>query len=240
MLIAMDNLTISYQYRPAVHHLSGTFDRGRVFALMGPNGGGKSSLMRCIKGELPPSNGTIQNCCTKIGFLPQKPLMRRDCPLCVYDIVTSGLWNRFGWFSSIHQQLQHEIEEVLHNFNLEDLAYKNIGDLSEGQFRRTLLARLALEKVELYMLDEPFDHLDLHGENCLIDMILRWKAAGKAVIVSLHDYNLATKIADEVIILARELILWDKMKSLSEDAYKEKILNHQVQIDSQPSWCKHP
>ena len=104
MTVILDNLTVSYQRHPAVHHVSGSFVAGDATAIFGPNGAGKSTLLKAMIGALTPDSGQARLegfARQDIAYLPQQSEIDRSLPVSVLDLVASGLWHRTGPFGKV-------------------------------------------------------------------------------------------------------------------------------------------
>jgi zinc/manganese transport system ATP-binding protein len=209
-LIRIDNLTLTYQRHPAVHHLSGAIRQGSLTAIAGPNGAGKSTLLKAIMGEIRPAEGRIEHALTAhdFGYLPQAAEINRRFPISVLDTVMLGAWRRVGAFGRIGKAETTRAREALATVGLEGFERREIGSLSAGQFQRVLFARLLLQDAQVILLDEPFTAIDARTTRDLIDLIADWHGAGRTVIAVLHDLDQVRNHFPETLLLARELIGW--------------------------------
>ena len=109
--ISLKDLTVAYERRPAVHHITGCFEAGSLTAIVGPNGAGKSTLIKAIAGTMKPAAGRVDRgtLATKtLGYLPQAAEIDRSFPLSVLDLVAMGRWRRLGfWRSALQASARH-------------------------------------------------------------------------------------------------------------------------------------
>jgi zinc/manganese transport system ATP-binding protein len=209
MPIRLSNLTLGYDRHPAVHHLSHVFEDGSLTAILGPNGGGKSTLLKAIAGDIAPLSGQIDLGGLRrkdIAWLPQGNASARDFPIQVLDVVQMGLWPSCGAFRGFGANGASKARTALETVGLQDFANRPIGTLSEGQFRRVLFARLLLQDARVILLDEPFAAVDMRTTDALLPLIHRWHAEGRTVLTVLHDPAQAKAHFPAALLVARDLI----------------------------------
>ncbi|MBB3592214.1 zinc/manganese transport system ATP-binding protein [Rhizobium sp. BK529] len=218
--IRLDNLTVSYDRHPAVHHLSGTFRSGSMTAIAGPNGAGKSTLLKAIMGELRPVEGRVEHLMqrTDFGYLPQAAEINRRFPISVVDTVLLGSWRQAGAFGRIAKQDVARAGAALATVGLEGFEKRHIGSLSAGQFQRVLFARLLLQDARIILLDEPFAAIDARTTRDLLDIVVRWHGDGRTVIAVLHDFEQVREYFPETLLLARRLIGWGPTQQVMSSA----------------------
>lgn len=209
-LLTLDDLTMTYDRHPAVHHLSGQFLAGSLTAIVGPNGAGKSTLMKAIMGELKPSQGCVRHRLSRadFGYLPQAAEINRRFPISVIDTVMLGAWQKSGAFGSVSRQDRQRAAQALESVGLLGFDHRPIGSLSSGQFQRVLFARLLLQDARVILLDEPFTAIDAPTTNDLIALVRRWHGEGRTIIAVLHDLEQVRQHFSQTLLLARELIGW--------------------------------
>jgi zinc/manganese transport system ATP-binding protein len=209
--LVFENLTLGYNRHPAVHHLSGEVAEGSLLALIGPNGGGKSTLFRGIVGHLKPFAGTIRLNgvrAKEIAYLPQVAEIDRSFPIQVFDFVAMGLWAQRGAFAAITRADRTRIEHALEQVGLTGFESRNIGTLSGGQMQRILFARLVLQDSRVIVLDEPFNAIDAKTSADLLALVQRWHAEGRTVLAALHDDEVVRKNFPQTLLLARSPVAW--------------------------------
>jgi zinc/manganese transport system ATP-binding protein len=205
------NLTLGYDRRPAVHHLSGTVESGALLAVVGPNGAGKSTLFKGIVGSLKPLAGSIEHNGfggRDIAYLPQVPDIDRTFPIGVYDMVAMGLWRAKGALGGIGGTDHVVIGSALAAVGLTGFEARGIGTLSGGQMQRMLFARVIVQNARVIVLDEPFAAIDTRTSDDLIDMVRHWHGEGRTVLAALHDIDLVKANFPQTLLLAREPVAW--------------------------------
>jgi zinc/manganese transport system ATP-binding protein len=209
MAICIHNLTVGYDRHPAVHHVTCTHAEGSLTALIGPNGGGKSTLLKAMMGFLPLSSGHID--CggirhDQIAYLPQQLEIDRSFPISVLDAVQMGHWQRCGAFGGLKRADTHRTMLALQTVGMAAFARRPIGHLSSGQFQRLLFARIILQDARLILLDEPFANIDSRTVTDLMPLVQQWHQEGRTVMIVLHDLEQVQNYFPQALLLARELI----------------------------------
>jgi len=207
--LAFRDLTLGYARHPAVHHVDAVIADGSLTAIVGPNGTGKSTLLKGIIGTLPPLEGRIDFgsvCRDDIAYLPQQSDIDRAFPLSVVDLVGMGLWREVGAFGQLRASHRRRVADAMAAVGLEGFEARPIGSLSGGQFQRALFARLLLQDARLVLLDEPFTAIDARTMADLLGLVRRWHGEGRTVLAVLHDFDTVRACFPETLMLARELI----------------------------------
>jgi len=239
-VLVLDDVTLTYEAHPAVHHLSGTFARGCLTAIVGPNGAGKSTLLKAIMGQLPLSHGTIDRCGLAIGdfgYLPQAAELDRHFPLSVADLVMLGAWREVGVFGRVTSACAEAARQALVAVGLEGFEVRSIGSLSSGQFQRVLFARLILQNASVIILDEPFTAIDARTTEDLLRIIAGWHGEGRTVIAVLHDFDQVRHHFPETLLLARDLIGWGPTVSVLTEANLQRTRAMAEKWDESAPYC---
>lgn len=208
--IRLENLTVSYDRKPAVHHVNGAFEAGSLTAVAGPNGAGKSTLLKTIAGILRADEGSVHISGSQrpVAYLPQKADVQRDIPITVLELVSSGFWTRSGAFRTIRKQERQAAVDALEKVGLGGFEKRNLASLSVGQFQRTLFARLIVQDAPLILLDEPFAGVDALTMERLHDLIMSWHSEHRTIICVLHDLDMIRASFPRCLLMARECIAW--------------------------------
>lgn len=190
-------------------------DRGEFVAVLGPNGVGKSTLLKALLGLVPLSAGTIRvlgrpvgAAGHEIGYLPQRRSFNPSLRIRGIDIVRLGLdGDRWGvplpWRTSARRELRQRIEELIELVGATEYARRPIGECSGGEQQRLLIAQALARRPSLLLLDEPLDSLDLPNQAGVAGLIERiCREQGVTVLVVAHDVNPILAFIDRVVYLA--------------------------------------
>jgi len=209
--IVLRNLTVTYERRPAVHHLNGCFAAGSLTAIVGPNGAGKSTLIKALVGLMKPAEGQVQRgrlSTRAIGYLPQAAEIDRSFPLSVADTVAMGAWAEIGSLLGLGRRQVRRTREALAAVGLAGFEDHRIGALSSGQLQRVLFARLLMQDAEVIVLDEPFTAIDARTTQDLLRLMQYWHQQGRTVIAVLHDLDQVRLHFPQTLLMARSAIAW--------------------------------
>lgn len=207
--IILEDVTLGYERHPAIHHLDAVVEPGTLTAVVGPNGAGKSTLLKGITGLLRPLEGRIALKGVRrdqIAYLPQQAQMDISFPVCVFDMVSMGLWRSIGPFGGVKRGLEDRVHEALAAVGLIGFERRAVGSLSGGQMQRALFARLLLQDSPVILLDEPFTAIDARTSADLLALIHRWHDEERTVIAVLHDLDQVRAHFTHTLLLAREMV----------------------------------
>lgn len=174
-----------------------TVTSGDFVAVTGPNGGGKTTMLRIILGLLKPSSGKVEFASPRptIGYLPQKNTVDSHFPLTVAQVVESGLLGTQGLEK---EEIDRRTRDILRQIEMEEYARQPIGKLSGGQLQRTLLGRAIIARPALLILDEPLSYLDKHFETHIYSLLEELAQKCTVLLVS-HDMNRIDAMANRHI-----------------------------------------
>ncbi|MDF1825785.1 MAG: ABC transporter ATP-binding protein [Verrucomicrobiales bacterium] len=203
--IALSNgLCFGYGRQLVLEDVSFTISKGESLCMIGPNGGGKSTLLKLMLGLLEPNRGTLslfgktpEEARCQVGYVPQAVRFDPLFPITAIDIVLMGRLDRhrFGFFS---KECREAALVALEEVGLADLSQRPFSDLSGGQRQRVLIARALACEPELLLLDEPTANIDLSVEEQFIETLAQLKGKMTILMVT-HDLDLISEIGDSVL-----------------------------------------
>jgi zinc transport system ATP-binding protein len=157
--------------------------------IMGPNGGGKTTLLKCMLGLLKPQKGKIEYHGIKnpdFGYVPQFTTFDKHMPLRVYDFIETGLIGDYHPFKRRNNSHKDPIEKQLNDFSITDIAYSTISEISGGQLQRALLARALIQDPRILFLDEPTTFIDSESRGNLSETLKKLNET-IAIVMITHD-----------------------------------------------------
>ena len=194
-LIEIKNLRAAYDGKTVLHDVDLTVYDRDFLGIIGPNGGGKTTLIKCILGLLKPAGGTIAyHSCQPggadgklaMGYLPQYTAIDRKFPITVEEVVLSGLAGRKPLTARFTGAEREKAAQVMTRMGLDGLGHRPIGTLSGGQLQRALLGRAVISDPEVVILDEPSTYIDRRFEARLYELLSDLNRECAIILVS-HD-----------------------------------------------------
>jgi manganese/iron transport system ATP-binding protein/manganese/zinc/iron transport system ATP- binding protein len=180
-------------YVPGVDAITGvtfSLQAGTIAAVLGPNGGGKTTLFRALLGELPVRRGTVE-LAGRPAYVPQTERTRLDFPVSALDVVLMGAYARTPWWRRIAGADRRAAGHALDRVGLADRAGAHFGALSGGQRQRVLIARALLQEAAVLLLDEPLSGADATSAARIEAVLRELRAEGRTLLVATHDFTQA-------------------------------------------------
>ena len=192
-IIEIENLSFSFNHHPILENANMSVFAQDFMAVIGPNGGGKTTLLKLILGLFKPLKGTVkvfgqkpQKASSRIGYVPQNINANKDFPISVMDVALMGCLRSGRKLSYYSKEDRQAAAEALANMEMLDLENRRIGELSGGQRQRVFVARALAAKPEILLLDEPTASVDSHGQTELYHLLRELNRDTTILVVS-HD-----------------------------------------------------
>jgi len=211
-VVAIENLSYSYGGPKVLDRINLDVFAGEFLGIIGPNAGGKSTLLKLLLGLIQPQRGNIrvfgrppEQVRGRIGYIPQYPSFSRDFPITVEQVILTGRLGCGHGFGSYSQDDRQFAQRVMQQTEVIELAQRQIETLSGGQIQRVLLARALVSSPEILILDEPTANIDMRVEIDIFDLLSELNQQMTILLVS-HDVAFISKYVHRVACLNRTLL----------------------------------
>jgi ABC-type Mn2+/Zn2+ transport system ATPase subunit len=194
-------------YAPGVDAIADVdfaLEAGRIAAVLGPNGGGKTTLFKALLGELPHRRGSVQ-VAGRPAYVPQTDRTRLDFPVSARDVVRMGAYGRTPWWRRLSARDRAAADWALERVGLADATRTRFGALSGGQRQRVLIARALLQDAPVLLLDEPLSGVDAASATRIEEVFAGLRGDGRTLLVATHDVEQA-RAWDAVLCLNRRQV----------------------------------
>ncbi len=214
--LSVENISMTYNNgHRALYGVSFALKSHTICALVGINGSGKSTLFNSIMGLVKPQQGKIllgglpvkkalkQS---QVAYVPQSENIDWSFPVLVYDVVMQGRFGFMGFLRRPSQEDHEIVKKAMQRLGVEDLAKRQIGELSGGQKKRVFLARALAQQSRIILLDEPFTGVDVNTENAIMALMKALRSEGYLMLVSTHNLGTVPDYCNEVILLNKTIV----------------------------------
>ncbi len=211
-VVSITDVSFAYNRNPVLEHINLTVGQGEFLAVLGPNGGGKTTLLKILLGLLEPDIGTVRVfghpptiVRGRIGYVPQHVVMQPSFPISVLEVTLMGLQSSrrpgFGYNKKDRQLAMTALERV----GMKEMATQRMDSLSGGQRQRALVARALVGEPDLLVFDEPTANIDPQGKLCLYELLASLEQGITIILVS-HDPVVASVSVTSVAAVNKTLI----------------------------------
>ena len=227
-LITIKNIGVSYAMQPHVlKDCNATIEGPTITGIIGPNGAGKSTLLKAILGLIQSSGEILidgeptKKVLHKIAYVEQKSQIDFTFPITIRECVALGRTVKKKPLQRLTKEDWEKVDAAIEEVGLTDLASRQIGALSGGQFQRVLLARCMVQEAQYIFLDEPVVGIDMLSEKVIMTIIRKWKEEGKTILMVNHDLSKVKEYFDQVILVKHAIVASGK----TEDVFIKKYLD---------------
>lgn len=230
-LIRLENISVKYGYIEALRDLDISIHDGEFVGIIGPNGGGKSTLLKAILNLVKPYKGTIsykgshslKKSGLKIGYVPQITEINRIFPITVKEVVlTARLPLSRSYFFNYTSEDRKEIDEILKKVGITDIAERQISDLSGGEFQKMLIARALALNPDILLLDEPTAMIDVRAQKQIYNIVKKLSEEMTIVLVT-HHIKEITRYADRLVYLEKNILAEGDPEEVFRYAYLKPV-----------------
>ena len=231
--IQVRNLDVAYDRHLALEDVTLSVPKGAMVGIVGPNGGGKSTLLKAVLGLVPKLRGTVEilerpvnrRARRLVGYVPQREEVDWSFPVSAFDVVMMGRVPSMKLFRRPTARDKELAWEALRTVGMEKFADTRIGEFSGGQQQRIFLARALAQEAEVLLLDEPVSGVDAPSQHEIFDLLRRLKRVGKTVIVTTHDLSCVAERFELALLLNRHAVAFGR----PEEVFTPELLNETYQ-----------
>jgi ABC-type Mn2+/Zn2+ transport system ATPase subunit len=214
--LRVDRLAAAYGARIVLRDVSFEAQRGERIAVLGPNGGGKTTLFRVLLGELAPAAGMV-HAEGRFAVVPQTERSRLDFPVSALDVALMGARSRLPWWRRPAHHDRERARDALAAVGLADHAEATFGDLSGGQRQRVLVARALVQDAPVLLLDEPFRGLDAVSGERLDALLTGLAGEGRTLLIATHEVAQARRWERVLCLNGRQIAFGPAARVLTRE-----------------------
>lgn len=250
--LVIRGLTVAYQRRVVLKDVQADIRRGQVIGIIGPNGGGKSTLLKAILGIAPVISGSVSlfgqpasAMRSRMAYVPQREVVDWDFPVTVRDVATMGRYGRAGWLRRTGKHDREIVERTLKRVGMLGHEDTQIGQLSGGQQQRVFIARALAQEADVLLLDEPMNGIDAGTQETILQVIEEERAAGTIVLLATHDLVSASCACDCLCCVNERMVSYGPVEetytaeNLSQTYGGPVIMLGRANGESEPAHTHH-
>lgn len=213
LAVALDHVCFAYQETLVLKNISFAINSGEFIGMIGPNGGGKTTLLKLIMGFLKPSSGNISifseppaSAIQQISYVPQSLRFDKQFPISVMELVMGGRLSQLPWYGMFSKKDKEIALHSLERVGLVDFHHRSFGNLSGGQAQRALIARALASEPQLLLLDEPTASVDAQAETDIYNILKELQGQITIMMVT-HNLRAAIELVERVICVQQTALV---------------------------------
>jgi zinc transport system ATP-binding protein len=243
-IISLKGICVHLGEKDVLHNVDLEVEEGSFVGLIGPNGGGKTTLLRVMLGLMKPTRGRVwvyghppselSRAGHSVGYVPQRSMVDWDFPVSVWDVVLMSSYARVGLFRKPDKECREVASECLRMVGMEEYAKRPIGRLSGGQQKRVFIARALASRSKLLILDEPTAAVDIAAQQSFYHLLGHLRSRlSLTIIMSTHDIGAVQFHADRLACLNRVIYYYGEVPEVLSREFVERIYGYTGDFDVQ-------
>lgn len=234
IIIELDRVCFSYGSQEVIKDISLEINKGNYVGIIGPNGGGKSTLIKLMLGILKPTDGSVKLFGTdikefknweKIGYVPQKTYIEMNLPVTVEELVSMGRYGKRGLFHFPTKEDKEKTLQALGHVDMLDYKNRQVTDLSGGQQQRVFIARALASEPEVIFLDEPTVGVDIKTQKQFYTLLRKLnKELNLTLIFATHELDVVAHEATELVYINRTMEYYGDPNEFLKGAYFHELI----------------
>ncbi|MCE5314355.1 MAG: metal ABC transporter ATP-binding protein [Armatimonadota bacterium] len=228
------DVNLGYGKRTIISNVNLTLSHGDFLGIVGPNGTGKTTILKAILGILQPLSGRItRQPKARFGYVPQRQFIDEVYPFTVMDVALMGRYTLLGVFGKPHQSDKETVMNCLNHVGIADLANRQYRELSGGQKQRTLIARALAMEPEILILDEPTNDMDIGSEYAIMELLAKFNQTDSLTIVMVsHLLNVVANYAKTLALIDEGIKAMGKIEDVLSSDKLTSIYGIPVEVAS--------
>lgn len=245
-MLKISKIYFDYDEDPVLRDLSCEIESNDFIGIIGPNGVGKSTLIKCLSGFLCPDKGSILlntkhlkdysklELARHISLVAQQSYYEFDFE--VRQIVLMGRFPYLKFWQSYSRKDKEKVNEILAELDISHIADRNLSELSGGEYQLVMIARALVQETDILLFDEPASHLDIHHQIRIFSILKKMNAQeNKTIIAVSHNINLAAEYCDKILVMKNGTnAYFDKVKKIMDPEKLSQVFQTPVKIATNP------
>lgn len=245
-MLKISNIYFGYDDEPVLKDLSFKIESKDFIGIIGPNGVGKSTLIKCLSGFLTQDKGSIllngkplQNY-TKLGLARYVSLVAQqsyyEFDFKVRQIILMGRYPYLKFWQSYTREDREKVTAILDELNITHIAERNLSELSGGEYQLVMIARALVQETDILLFDEPASHLDIHHQIRIFSILKKMNTQqNKTIIAVSHNINLAAEYCDKILVMKNGTnAYFNEVKKIMQPDKLSRVFHTTVKITTNP------